>query len=295
MNILYRTRRIFRRVRSHVLPGIPCIECERAVIGKGVVFGRGVIVKCGDLYIGDGCIIGDNVIIETSQFSIGDYGTIGRSCLFPGPGKLQIGHNFWLGRDCIVDSQGGTSIGNNVGIGSGSQLWTHMKYGSLLDGCRFHTTKPLNVSDNAWLVGHVLCSPVNIGPRSVIMFGSLVTKDIMPDTVVAGVPTQDVTSKIGRPFEPLLPQERKELLLEHINRACEADHVLKENRSKFLLVEKEPTKEDWSDKVVINFETGTYIKRNTNLERRLIRKLLPDIKLLPLNPCVGSDQARNNL
>ena len=169
-----------------------------------------------------------------------------------------------------------------------------MKFGSLLEGCRFHTEKPLNVSDNAWLVGHVLCSPVNIGHRSIIMFGSLVTKDIMPDTVVAGVPTQDVTSKFGRPFTPLLPQERMELLLEHINRACEADHVLKENRSQFLLVAEETTKEDWSNKVVINFETGTYIKRNTNLERRLIRRLLPDIKLLPSAPHVGFDQDRDN-
>ncbi|MCH8098153.1 MAG: hypothetical protein IID53_13870 [Proteobacteria bacterium] len=127
------------------------------------------------------------------------------------------------------------------------------------------------------------------------MFGSLVTKEIMADTVVAGVPTQDVTSKFGRPFDPLLPQERKELLLDHINRACEADHVLRENRSKFSLVQNESTREDWSDKVVINFETGTYIKRNTSLERRLIRKLLPDIKLLPSTLCVGSDQSRNNL
>lgn len=294
MHYFYRMKRLLKRLRSFVLPWVPYIECERAVIGKGVIFGRGVLIRCDDLYIGDGCLIGDNVIIEASQFSIGDYGSIGRSCFFPGPGKIQIGHNFWLGRDCIVDSQGGTKIGDNVGIGAGSQLWTHMKFGSLLEGCRFHTEKPLNVSDNAWLVGHVLCSPVNIGPRSIIMFGSLVTKDIMADTVVAGVPTQDVTSKFGRPFEPLLPQARKELLLDHINRACEADHVLKENRSKFLLVEKESTEEDWSDKVVINFETGTYIKRNTNLERRLIRELLPDIKLLPSAPCVGSDHDRNN-
>ena len=295
MNILYRTRRIFRRVRSHVLPGIPCIECERAVIGKGVVFGRGVIVKCGDLYIGDGCIIGDNVIIETSQFSIGDYGTIGRSCLFPGPGKIEIGHNFWLGRDCIVDSQGGTSIGNNVGIGAGSQLWTHMKYGSLLDGCQFHTKKSLNVSDNAWLVGHVLCSPVNIGPRSVIMFGSLVTKDIMSDTVVAGVPTQDVTSKFGRPFAPLQPHERKQLLLEYIDSACEADHKLKKYREKILLISKNSTTAGSSDRILIYFEDGTYIKRNTNLERRLLRRLLPDIKLLPSAPEISFQQSQNNL
>ena len=124
MDLVYRMKRFLKRLRSFVLPWVPYIVCERAVIGKGVIFGRGVLVKCDDLYIGDGCIIDDNVIIEASQFSIGDYGTIGRSCLFPGPGKIQIGHNFWLGRDCIVDSQGGTKIGDNVGIGAGSQLWT---------------------------------------------------------------------------------------------------------------------------------------------------------------------------
>ena len=36
---------------------------------------------------------------------------------------------------------GGMNIGNNCGIGAHSQLWSHIKYGDMLEGCRFLSEK----------------------------------------------------------------------------------------------------------------------------------------------------------
>jgi acetyltransferase-like isoleucine patch superfamily enzyme len=122
-------------------------NCKRVRIGNGVIFHDNIRVDAEEFDVGDGVIFQDDIRIETTVFRIGDYGTIYFGCFFPGPGKLEIGHNFWLGNNSIIDSQGGTVIGNNVGIGADSQLWTHMKYGDIVAGCRFDSVAPLTIGN----------------------------------------------------------------------------------------------------------------------------------------------------
>lgn len=54
----------------------------------------------------------------------------------------------------------------------------------------------VNIYDNCF-IGHnaVIMPGVNIGPNSVVGAGSIVTKDVPPNTVVAGVPAKIVSSK----------------------------------------------------------------------------------------------------
>ncbi|MBM3126661.1 MAG: hypothetical protein FJZ87_16585, partial [Chloroflexi bacterium] len=176
------------------------IKSHLVRIGKGVVFHDNIQINSSVLIIGDGVIIQEGVKINASEFTIGDYGTIYFGCFFPGPGTLHIGHNFWLGNNSVVDCLGGTTIGNNVGIGAHSQLWSHMKFGDVIAGCRFHTTNPLTIGNDVWLVGHNLVAPVTIEDRVLAMLGSLIVKDIPADRTVAGSPAKDVTDKFGAQF-----------------------------------------------------------------------------------------------
>lgn len=166
-------------------------------LGKGVRFGRDIVFNCNRVEIGDDCYFGDGVRVDADSFVIGNRGAVYPGCFFPGPGIITIGDDFWLGKDATVDCQGGITIGNHVGIGGGSQVWTHIKFGDVRRGCRFHENYPVVIEDDVWLVGHVLCCAKHLGARSMAMLGSVIVKDMEPDRTYAGVPARDMTDVFG--------------------------------------------------------------------------------------------------
>lgn len=263
------------RTRRLVRPGRPRITGTDVSIGADVTFGPDVQILSARVRIGDGCHIGQGVRIEATTFDLGDFGTIYPGCFFPGPGTLRIGHNFWLGMGAIVDAQGGTTIGNNVGIGAQSQLWTHIKYGDVMAGSRFHDERPLTIGDDVWLVGHCLVSPVDIGPRAMAMLGAVITKDLAPDRTYAGSPARDMTDVFGPQFEPTSRQHREEYLRVRL------DEFARQSDAKARYVAG-LSLDDPDAPQSIDLEQRTYRKTGTPLERELIRFLLPDAKLTPV-------------
>jgi acetyltransferase-like isoleucine patch superfamily enzyme len=249
-------------------------------IGAGVRFGRNVVFNCRRVRIGDGVVFGDNVRVDAERFEIGDFGTVYDGCFFPGPGTLSIGHNFWLGSGSIVDAKGGTTIGNNVGIGAQSQLWTHMVFGDVLYGCRFHAAKPLTIGDDAWLVGHCLVSPVVVGARSLAMLGSVITRDMLDDHCYAGVPAADITEKVGPQFAVRPVEVRARMLQERLDAFAARRGGGTQARFR---IETAPDAgcRAVGEETVFNVADRTYSKRGTALERELMRFLLPDAKFVP--------------
>lgn len=273
-------RRLLRKGRRALSCG-PVFTTKDVEIGRNVSFGRNVAFNCSRVRIGDGVIFRDNVVVNADEFEIGDYGTIYDNCFFPGPGKLTIGHNFWLGTACIVDSQGGTTIGNNVGAGAHSQLWTHMKFGDVMYGCRFDSSKPLIVEDDVWLVGHCLVSPVRLGARSIAMLGSLITRNMEADRCYAGVPAKDVTEKFGSQFKVTSIEERIEYLQRRIDQLA-ASWGQSDLYGRVRIVAGPEAIGDHGEGVtVFDVASRTYLKQGTGLEHRLIRALLPDAKFTP--------------
>lgn len=260
----------------------PRFRTRDLVVGRNVSFGHNVVFNCKTVRIGDGTVFQDDILINAERFEVGDYGTFYSHCFVPGPGELRIGHNFWAGTGSIIDAMGGTFIGNNVCVAAHSQLWTHMMYGDVMYGCRFHSKKPLRIGDDVWLGAHSLVSPVTIGDRSLLLFGSLVTKDIPCDRSYAGVPAQDVTDKIGTQFEITTVSQRLEYLrhkLQNYDQAHPEDHVLEH-----VQISVEPLSHPaTSGKLIFSVADRTYTKRGTRLEHRLMRFLLPDAKFLPAN------------
>ncbi|MEE9129318.1 MAG: hypothetical protein V3T84_04820 [Phycisphaerales bacterium] len=271
-----------RRKAAQLLFPRPIFATDDVKIGRHVTFGRNVVFNCSRVRIGDGVSFGDNIIVNSDVFEIGDYGTIYDYCFFPGPGTLRIGHNFWLGTSCIVDAQGGTTIGNNVGAGAHSQLWTHIQFGDVAYGCRFHGSRSLVIQDDVWLVGHCLVSPVHIGARSIAMLGSVVTRDMEPDHCYAGVPAKDMTDKFGPQFKISTVETRVAYLarrLDEFTQETGTDGI----RERVKVVARAEDMNGGGEGVtVFNVADRTYLKLGTRLEYRLMRFLLPDAKFLPV-------------
>ncbi len=170
---------------------------DRTVFGENVVFGP----NCRNARIGFGCFIGRDTYIDVEELIIGDYTTIHHGSIVHGK-RTTIGHNCWFGHYTIIDSLGGdTRIGNGVGVGAHSQLWSHMKFGDVLAGCRWNSSGSLVLENDVWLVGHAITGPIHAEKQSMLMTGGVAVKDMKANCIYSGAPAKDVTEHLGRQFD----------------------------------------------------------------------------------------------
>lgn len=252
-------------------------------ISQRVEFGRNCTIgpACRKVSIGFGTVIGDDVYIDAPVVKIGDYCKIHRGSLLYGYQPLLIGHNCWIGQNTIIDSIGGTTIGNNVGIGALSQLWSHIRFGDTLAGCRWNSSRPLVIEDDVWFVGHCIVGPITAHERSMALAGSVVTKDMLPNHIYAGVPAADVTQRLGNQFAPVNEEEQRKrfeaLYLEFLQQTG----LLPED---FRAVIVETLKGRSSDRRTTLFclRDRTYLPSRSEAEFRFMRFLLYDrAKFIP--------------
>lgn len=92
------------------------------------------------------------------------------------------------------------SIGKRVTIADGVMIQTH-DGGSWIfreDAENEYLIRygRVNIFDNCF-IGHraTIMPGVNVGPNSVVAAGAIVTKDVLPNTVVAGIPAKIVATK----------------------------------------------------------------------------------------------------
>jgi len=199
------------------------IDADDVLIGKGVVVEEGVLITGGAnrarrVRLGDFCFIGRHTRILVPDFCLGDYSKIHAYSFAHGEKPMQIGRNCWIGGNVILDSNGGLDIDDNVGIGAHSQVWTHMQFGDIVEGSRFYSRKYMHIEGDAWFVGHCIVSSVRVGRKSMALVGSVVTRDMLPNHVYAGVPAIDVTEKLGFQFEARTREQKASKLQALINR-----------------------------------------------------------------------------
>lgn len=198
------------------------INADELILGKGVQIEKDVLItgKNGPakkVVLGDFCFIGSNTKIITPEFSLGDYSKINAYTFAHGTNPMHIGRNCWFGGNVVLDSIGGLDIDDNVGIGAHSQIWTHIQFGDIVEGSRFHSQKYMYIGKDAWFVGHCIVSPVKVGERSMAMVGSVITRDMEPNHIYAGVPAKDITDKMGTQFEQRTLQQKVKKLEEIIS------------------------------------------------------------------------------
>jgi len=231
---------------------------------------RGINGKAKRIKIGDNCFIGGNVQIICDDFEIGDYSKIQHSTNIHGYKPCSIGHNAWIGQYTIIDSIGGTVIGNNCGIGAHSQLWSHIKFGDTLEGCRFLMDKPLEIGNDVWFVGHCIVSPIKAMDKSMAMVGSVVTKDMEENHIYAGSPAKSISDKIGFQFIDLSLETKFEKLNKYLSQSNVSPNRIK--------VVKSSDEIDFNDINISYFNVSNrcYTKRQSEEEIKFMKFLLPE-------------------
>jgi acetyltransferase-like isoleucine patch superfamily enzyme len=132
------------------------------------------------------------IFLSKTFMSCGDKPRILEGFIIDNPEGLSIGDNFICNRCCHINAGGIVRIGNNVMLGPGVKIWS---VNHRFDDLSIPVIKQgydyaeVNIEDDVWIGSSVFVAPgVNIGTRSVIGAGSVLTKSVAPFSLVVGNP-----------------------------------------------------------------------------------------------------------
>lgn len=110
------------------------------------------------------------------------------------PWNLSIGRGSIIGDNCTLDARMGLKIGKNVNISSNVSIWTlqhNHRSPDFLCFDEYERKMSVNIKDRVWLGCNVIVLPgVTIGEGAVCCGGCVVTKDVLPFSIVAGMPAK---------------------------------------------------------------------------------------------------------
>lgn len=161
----------------------------KAIIGEGCVIRAGVRITNSRL--GDGVVVKDHSVIVDSDIeancSVGPFAHLRMNAILEE--KATVGNFVEVKKSRLkrgtkamhLTYLGDATIGERTNIGAGTVTCN-------FDGKNKHET----IIEDDVKVGSdtMLVAPVRVGARSVTGAGSVVTKDVPPDTLVAGVPAE---------------------------------------------------------------------------------------------------------
>jgi acetyltransferase-like isoleucine patch superfamily enzyme len=111
------------------------------------------------------------------------------------PYNLKIGKGSIIGNKSVLDARrGGITIGKNVNLSTGVWLWTGQHdhqdpYFRSVEGRR----GPIIIGDRAWIGPRVtILHSITIGEGAVVAAGAVVTKNVEPFSIVAGIPAHKI-------------------------------------------------------------------------------------------------------
>jgi acetyltransferase-like isoleucine patch superfamily enzyme len=122
---------------------------------------------------------------------IGRQTSVHRNCRLYFPPGVKIGENTVVNRSVLLDGRKGLTIGSNVSISEGCSLIT-LEHD--LDNPNFSSQgAPVVIEDRVFLGARALVLPgVRIGEGAVAAAGAVVTAEVAPYTIVAGVPARPI-------------------------------------------------------------------------------------------------------
>lgn len=145
---------------------------------------------------GRGAVIHRSVRMDTPpyrRFSIGEKSVVESfSCVNNAVGDVVIGHHTRVGlHNTII---GPVSIGNHVNLAQGITV-TALNHNFADPSRRIDeqgvSTTPVTIEDDVWIGANSVILPgVTVGTHSVIAAGAVVTRNVPPHTLVAGVPAK---------------------------------------------------------------------------------------------------------
>ncbi len=118
------------------------------------------------------------------------------------PQKVEIGNNVLLNSDVKIGGQMGVKIGNyvlvgyNVNIVSENHQYLDLNLPIMKQG---FFGGPIVIEDDVWIGANVVILPnITIGKGSVIGANAVVTKNVMPYTIVGGIPAKFIKNRANK-------------------------------------------------------------------------------------------------
>jgi len=146
--------------------------------------------------------------IKYRSFDIGSNFHVGKNVFLWAKNKIIIGDNFYLGRNSQIECD--VEIGNNVICGNNVAFVGKYDHNFKDIGKPIRLASKIRdkdyqwkglcsktiVEDDVWIgYGSIIMSGVKIGRGSIIAAGSIVTKEILPYSIVGGNPAKNITER----------------------------------------------------------------------------------------------------
>lgn len=128
-------------------------------------------------------------LLRSAKLSIGKKSFIMKRNYFMDVNKISIGDYSDINRGCFLDARGTIVIGNNVSVSHEVKIITGSHD---INSKQFYAIyKPIIIDDYSWLgAGCTILQGVHIGEGAVVCAGAVVTRDVKPYEVVAGIPAK---------------------------------------------------------------------------------------------------------
>lgn len=109
------------------------------------------------------------------------------------PENVFIGCNVSISNGVYIgaSSHGSVTIGDRTAIASGTRIVTATHDSAFLPVIRVGINKPVFIGSDVWIgTGAIILPGVTISDGAIVAAGAVVTKDVLPDTMVGGVPAK---------------------------------------------------------------------------------------------------------
>ncbi|MEC0184719.1 sugar O-acetyltransferase [Paenibacillus peoriae] len=105
--------------------------------------------------------------------------------------NIHVGNIFYAGYNCTILDMAEVHIGNNCMIASNVGIYTASHNIEPKNRNKTGYGIPIKIGNNVWIGGHCVIFPgVSIGDNSIVAAGSVVTKDVPANMIVAGNPAK---------------------------------------------------------------------------------------------------------
>lgn len=135
-------------------------------------------------------------IKEPTQVSLGQHTTLHPYCYLKSTGgTITVGDWVSIGEYTYINSMSSIVIGANVLIAPSCHITdaNHVARKGQLVRLQGREASPVVIADDVWIgVGAKILTGVSVGEGAIVAAGAVVTKDVTPYSIVAGIPARKI-------------------------------------------------------------------------------------------------------